>query len=252
MRPLFCLLFCAASFAAETVTLRADVYPPFNTVPGDKPGVMIEVAQAVFAKSGITVDYKPMPWSRSLKLVEAGEVDGAVGADPGMAETFALSTVPQAWWDAHFFTLAGQTWTYQGMASLEPKRLGVAQDYSYGKGDAGEDIDAYIAAGKGVSSIKGDKPIEILLGMLQRDRIDVLIESPAVIKASLAGMKLPFEAVRDAGTYSKGYGLHIAFTKNDRGRRLAKMLGDGTVELRTSGELKKILERYEMSDWVGR
>lgn len=236
---------------AETVTLRADLYPPFNAQPGsDKPGMIIEIAQAVFTKTGITVDYKTMPWSRTLKAVEAGEIDGAVGADPAMAEQFALSTEPQGWWAAHFYTLSTSTWNYAGQSSLADKKLGVTQDYTYGKGDNGEDIDAYVAAGKGVEAIKGDKPIEIILAMMQKNRIDTVLESPAVILATLEGMKLPAATVRDAGRFSSGYGLHVAFTKNERGQRLAKQLGEGTAALRTSGALKTILDRYQMQDWV--
>ena len=107
-----------------------------------------------------------------------------------------------------------------------------------------------MAAGKGVEAIKGDKPVEIILAMMQKNRIDVVLESPAVILATLDGMKLPATTVRDAGRLSAGYGLHVAFTKNERGQRLAKQLGDGTAALRTSGELKKILDRYQLTDWV--
>ena len=63
---------------------------------------------------------------------------------------------------------------------MADKKLGVTQDSTYGKGDNGEDLDAYVAAGKGAEAIKGDKPIEIILAMMQKSRVNTEFESCAM------------------------------------------------------------------------
>ncbi len=52
---------------AETITLAADVWCPFNCNPGgDPPGYMVEVAKAVFEPRGHTVTYRVLPWARAV------------------------------------------------------------------------------------------------------------------------------------------------------------------------------------------
>ena len=51
------MIVCSASFAAETISVRADVWMPYNGEPGaEKPGYGIEILKAVFGPQNIEID----------------------------------------------------------------------------------------------------------------------------------------------------------------------------------------------------
>ena len=58
---------------SETITLVADEWPPFNSVPGSsEEGFLVDVARAVFEKKGIDVSYRILPWKRAIELTRNG------------------------------------------------------------------------------------------------------------------------------------------------------------------------------------
>ena len=88
-----CLLCCFTSvaFASDVITLRADIWEPYNSDPGSaKPGFMIDVAKAIFSKAGYTVDYqcKGWTWDRSIEEARQGRIDAIVGASEDDAPDF--------------------------------------------------------------------------------------------------------------------------------------------------------------------
>jgi polar amino acid transport system substrate-binding protein len=251
MRLLACLFLATGLVAADTVTLRADHYPPFNGDPkSDRPGLIIEVATAVFVKAGITVDYQVMPWTRTLDEVTAGRIDGAVGAEPDGTPDLVFPSEASAYWQPIFATPADSTWTYSGPDSLKGLAVGIVQDYDYGKDPQGNSYSGWFAANpQKVQTLKGDKPNEIATGLLSRKRIDLFIEDWSVIQASAAAAKVDPAAIRNAGTSGEGYPLFIGFSPTDRGRTLAKTLGEGIAAMRAEGSLAPILARYGVTDW---
>jgi polar amino acid transport system substrate-binding protein len=250
---LLLLACCAATLAAaDTVTLAGDMYAPFNGDPrSERPGSLVEIAKAVLGKAGYTVDYRIMPWNRTIDEVKAGKLDGAVAADPESSAGLAFPELPQAWWTSHFFTPAGSAWTYQGPDSLANLAIGIVQDYDYGKDLQGNSFSAWFTAHPHkVQVLKGDKPNELAVGMLARKRIELFIEDPGVVMAAAAQAKVEAAALRDAGQAGPGYAMYIGFSPNERGQKLAKVMSAGTVALRASGELATILARYQMKDWA--
>jgi polar amino acid transport system substrate-binding protein len=252
MRAFLLVLGAAALAAADTVTLRADHYPPFNGDPAsDRPGLIIEVATAVFARSGRTVDYQVMPWSRTLDEVKAGRIDGAVGAEPEGTPDLAFPAEPSAYWMPVFATPAASTWTYTGPASLATVTAGIVQDYDYGKDAEGNSYSEWFAANPArVQVLKGDRPNELAAGLLARKRIDLFIEDWSVIIASAQAAKVDPALLRNAGAAGAGYPLFIGFGATDRGRELARVLGEGIAAMRKDGSLAPVLAKYGVADWV--
>lgn len=55
----------------ETITLVADEWPPFNSVPGSaREGFLVDVARTVFSQNGIGVSYRLLPWKRALEITD--------------------------------------------------------------------------------------------------------------------------------------------------------------------------------------
>ena len=70
-----------ATAGAETLTLVADEWCPYNCTPGDeKPGFLVEIVKKVFEPQGFTVDYKIVPWARAIRDTRAGRYSAILGA----------------------------------------------------------------------------------------------------------------------------------------------------------------------------
>ncbi len=67
------LSFIPSGVVAETITLIADEWCPYNCDPeSDYPGYIVEIANAIYKVAGYQVQYQNVPWSRALKAVTEG------------------------------------------------------------------------------------------------------------------------------------------------------------------------------------
>lgn len=231
--------------AAETVTLAADSWAPFSGEPGDRPGSMVEITTAIFEKAGYKVEYSLQPWKRVLTDVAKGALDGAVGASD--ADGLHVPTEAAGMCGTAVFVRKDSAWRYTGIESLAPLTVGAAEAYTYG-----EPIDSYIAKVKGSDKLQlagGDAPLATNIKKLAAGRLDAVLETPEVFWSCLKDMGLKGEDFIQAGMVIEPGPFYSAFTPNERGRKLAKIFDDGMAELRKSGDLAKILARYDMKDW---
>lgn len=248
----YLVTFCALiSYSeAETLTLRADSWYPYNGDPkSETPGFIIEIARAVFAESGIKIDYQLMPWARAIKEADNGKINGIVGAAHGDVPNFVFPSEAVGLSRYAFFTLPSNSWTYSDLASLSTATVGYISDYSYGK----TFDDFRNASGKGNKRLvanSGDKALEQLIKMLQLGRIDAVISSPEVFSWTVNSLGLKQDQFRLAGTPPETDEIYIAFSpKLPTSKKYAEILAAGVKKLRSNGELAKILARYNTKDW---
>lgn len=243
------LLTLPTTATADTITLVADEWCPYNCEPdSDRPGYMIEIAQNIFGKTGHTVVYKNLNWSRSIEDTRQGKYDGIVGATKPEAEDFIYPEENLGSSANSFFVSQQSKWRYQGIKSIETVRIAVIKDYEYG-----ELLDLYITDNKSnlkkVQIATGDTALEKNFTKLVNGRIDVVIEDGAVGHYTIKEQGLS-DRVQYAGNDGDPSDLYIAFSPNNKNSKsYAEILSLGIAELRASGELKKILEKYGQSDW---
>ena len=232
---------------AETVTIRADEWFPMNGEPGsEQPGYMIELAQVILGESGHTVDYQVMPWKRALQSVREGENDCVVGAYKEDAPDFLF---PQEHWgfDRQFFwKKKGNDWTYNGLESLSGPTLGLIGGYAYG-----DEFDAYAKENEGskVQFIHGNNALENNIKKLLAGRIDLTVESEAVMSAKLKEMGHAGELV-NAGQLGEASEMYIACTPaKPFSQEIVKLVDAGTAKLRADGRLAEIMQKYGLQAW---
>lgn len=237
------VLLSVATARAETITLVADQWCPYNCTPGDeRPGFLIEIARKVFAEQGFTVDYAVVPWARAIRDARAGRYDAIVGAIRSEAPDFLYPDGSGFRAGTQAFVKAGSAWTYTGPASLEDQTLGVILDYSYGAA-----TDAYVARHRGdekrVQTTTGEDALERNVAKLLQGRVSVVLEDPAVMRFFLDRTRQA-AAVVPAGALDSTE-VFIAFGPNGaRAAENARLLSDGMRRMRASGELARILARY--------
>jgi len=243
----FIFLFSSVSHA-NTITIRADEWYPINGIPdSDKPGYMIEIAQVILAEHGHDVEYRVMPWKRSIQQVREGSFDCVVGAYKEDAPDFVF---PDSEWGAiasSFYVKKGVDWRYSGMESIKAVKVGVIGGYAYS-----EEFDEYVKENKStakVQVINANNALEQNIKKLIKGRIDVVLESHLVMEAKLKTMGLSDEVVI-AGELVAAEKMYIACSPaRSTSKEYAKFFSEGIKALRASGQLKKILDKYGLKDW---
>ncbi len=237
----------------KTITLAADEWCPYNCVPNsEKPGYMVEIAKAVFEPKGIKINYQVMPWERAIEDARKGTYDGIIGARVDDAPDFVMPSESLGYTTNTFYVKAGSKWQYEGLGSLESVSLGVIDGYSYEK-----ELDKYISDNSGnsarIQSISGDAGLEQNFKKLEQGRIDVYLEDLNVAQKYIADHSL-WGKLKVAGqevTNVKEHYVYISFSPFIKeSRYYAETLSEGIKELRASGKLKEILDKYNVQDWI--
>jgi len=245
------LLMTEARWAsADTISIRADAWPPYNGDPASEtPGYGIEILKAIFSKGGHTIDYQTIPWTRALADVKSGKFDGAIGASTEDGAGCLFPKEPIGFMDTQVFAKKGSAWTYTGIDSLKSIKLGAIADYDYGM----PELNKYIKEKAGTDAVQlmtGDDALEKNISKLQAGRIDVLVEAEAVVKWTLKKMGLPEDALIKAGSLGAPSEIYVVFAPTKPSSQgYADTYDKGIGELRSSGDLKKILDKYGIKDW---
>ncbi len=240
------LMVCCVSYAGEKFTVRADVWMPYNGEPGsDRPGYGIEVLNAIFAPLNIEVDYQTMPWNRAVADARKGDFDSLVGAGIRDAEGFIFPTEKMGVMTAELFVKAGSDIKCSSIEDLKALKIGIIADYSYS-----EELDAYIAENKDNAErffvATGEDALEKLAKMVSAGRIKGFLENPMVV-AQNAWKADVVSAGRIGGEDDLFFALSPA---RESSKKYAEIIDKGIKELRSSGKLKEILDKYSISDWV--
>jgi polar amino acid transport system substrate-binding protein len=234
---------------AEKIVIAADTWCPVNCSASDKElGYMIDIAQHVFKKHGIEVEYRIMPWARAIIEAEKGQVDAVVGAFKADAPGFVFPQEELGLISNSFFSANDMNWHYQGIDSLSSILLGVIKGYDYGK-KLSEYIQLNANSGR-IFVLTGDSDVlSRAVNMLLANRIDVLVESDIVFwyRANQLGLSEQLKYVGQASEPMKAY---IAFSPGNKNSfDYAKILSDGIFAMRSTGDLEKILLKYGLADW---
>lgn len=237
--------------AADTITIVADGWCPFNCQPGsEKPGYMIEIAQTVFSKAGHEIKYSNLQWDEALMETRQGTYTAVVGASKDDAPDFVFPEVSLGTAGSVFFVKEESSWHYAGLDSLKTVKIGIIKSYSYG-----DTLDSFFEQKEKTGEVlvsSGDQPLDVLIDQLMSGKIDALIEDPAVLTDYLVdnGMLDILSKLKEAGQEGVAQPIFIAFSPvNPKSKEYADILAKGLTELRKSGGLSQILKKYEIKDW---
>ncbi len=245
---LLTVLFLATCFPtqdaiSEEITIAADIWCPINCEPNSSmPGIMVEIAEKIFQEKGHKINYIIYPWRRAVLLARKGEIAGIIGTFPGDAPDFIFPQNEQIILKNSFFVLAGNDWNYSGPESLQNITLGFISGYDYGP-----ILSNYIksAPKDRILPITGtEKLSNRLFNLLKLKRADVIVEADLVLMYELKKTGEQ-KQVRYAGDASQVMKAYIAFSPNSsKSSEYSKILSDGMIDLKRSGELDKIFKNY--------
>jgi polar amino acid transport system substrate-binding protein len=244
-----CLTILTAwASAAETLTLKADFWMPFNGDGKEESGYMLDIAKSIFEPKGYKIEFAMTPWDKSIAEVRNGKGNAIVAASQSDAPDFVYPAEEEGTSVQLFCVKNGSPWRYSGIASLKTIKLGVIKDYAYF-----QELDDYIKTSPaGLVFGTGDTPLQSNLTKLVQGEIGAVVDDKSVLKYTISKMNLQGKVAITAasGDAVKPAKLFIAFSpKNPKSQEYAKILSDGVIAMRKSGELQKILAKYGLTDW---
>ncbi|NFV80934.1 substrate-binding periplasmic protein [Magnetospirillum aberrantis] len=233
---------------ADEIVLGADEWCPYNcAAESDRPGYAVEIAREIFAKAGHRVEYRTMPWSRALQECRRGRLTGVIGADHTETPDFVFPALAVAVTDTTFVVRKDNPWRYTGPDSLSQLLLGGILGYSY-DGAVGNYVHTNARDGARVDLVGGDTALEMNLRKLVAGRIGATMDAKPVLAYKIKEMGLAGE-VAYAGSVDPTENF-IAFSPAlSKARDYAAIWDKGLAEMRESGRLAQILDRYGVSDW---
>lgn len=242
------IAFLPITTQASSISIRADMFFPISGNPFDeRPGYMIDLAQEILSAKGYTVDYQLMPWSRSLIMAEKGLIDCVVGAYKNKDRKLIYPEQPWGRDQNRFYVIKGAQWRFNKLEDIKAIRLGLIHDYLYSPG-----LDSFIRKPENRSSFEytyGNNALEQNIAKLLAGRIDATVETNLVMPEKLAELNLENDII-EAGALTPYNNLYIACSpKKQVTRKLIRWFDEGIEELRQSGKLQQILERYHLKDW---
>ncbi|WP_374078551.1 substrate-binding periplasmic protein [Bdellovibrio bacteriovorus] len=242
------ILFLSIQVHADTITFRSDFWCPYVcNANSSRPGYMVEIVRQVFEKQGHKVEFKLDNWVRAIKETRSNQAQALLGCSQVDAPDFIFPQKSLGIIRNAYFTTKHSSWFYQGRHSLQNKRIGVINGYAYG-----DSIDTLIQnRHKTFVPFSGERPLNQMIKAIQNGRIDGFIENPVTLQFSLAEMNLPADTLKAVGWVdTHDPFLFAGFSPNNpRSKLYAEMLSKGIDDLRRSGELRRILEKYKMADW---
>ena len=235
-----------ASVSSEVVTIVSDCWKPYICgSEAGKNGIAVDIFMTVFEKAGYKPEFKEVPWKRAKVDTRRGKYNAIVCATKDDAPGFIYPEEPIAVQKTCFYTDQSSSWKYEDINSLSGNVIGVIGGYHYS-----EALDKYIEANRNTGNIHvavGNNPLRSNVFMLKKKRLLALIEDPLVMQYYIWQSK---EAgLKEAGCVPEKVNLFIPFSpKKPNSEKYAKILSDGIIELKKSGDIKRIYESYGI-DW---
>lgn len=213
------------------VMLTSTEYPPYygSDLPGQGP--LVQLVQAVFARSGRPLQVDIMPWPRALKAGAMQGYQGILGVwDSAERRRHFLFSSALAYNELRLFSLTplGEQSLHE-LAASKP-RLGLVRDYVYPP--------AVYQAGFVVQQVGGDAE---LLQMLLKGRVDLILADTGgtfYLQQQLA----PNARLYAGTTALSKNALYLVLNKQDpQAAGLLAEFEQGLARLKASGEADKWL-----------
>lgn len=236
-------------FNEKSISIWGEYHPPLNGAKDDKnPGFMIEIAQSIFERDGYTIDYVLGPRSRGVSLVKNGDIDCVVNAKIKDHHFLAFPTEPWGYHAATLFALPSSLFQYKNMTQVKSMQLGAIAGMRYDNGA----MDEYLnKRAENISFSYGENAMEKEIKMLLKERVELLVSCPLLMRGQLEAMGLKTDAIKIVGEIKPFVGMYLACgSGEEKTRRYIEMINEGIPALRKSGELAAILKKYGQIDWL--
>lgn len=240
----FLMLFVAAILlsggraSCESIVIGAeDDWVPYSMADGT--GMANDLVRAAFKAVGIEVEFRVMPYSRLLKLVEWGELVAGfnVPLDREIQNLYILGQTPLFEAVSFYYQSKGNPLKAKNRDELvNQERIGVVMGYGYG--------DHFLKLVEDRKVVKEDARSEATnLKKMAAGRIDATILYDKTGGRLIRELELQDQVERTF--INETTPIFVAFSKmNEKSGYYAAKLDEGLAKIKESGEYEKILDSY--------
>lgn len=233
---------------SKILQLKSDLWCPYacdeNAV---NKGIVVDIVTVILERKGYTVKYSNVNYARALKENREGEIDGVVGCAKEDAPDFIFPKSHQLEANYHYFKKKGSKFKFVNFDSVKNMKIGVINSYSYDMSTT----DLISKKHPSYVVVSGDLGLGQLLKMIDNDNIDAFVENDFVLSNFLIDGKIDRNKYQLAGTPKQvSQKITVGFSpKKSESKKLAELIDSGMKELKKSGELNKIISKYNLTKW---
>jgi polar amino acid transport system substrate-binding protein len=232
--------------ASCALTLGWEPYAPYSYLDdqGELTGADVELVKTLADAIGCTLSFKPLPWARHLRELEAGLTDVAASARRSEErDAYSWPSVSYRRNQMALYVRRGETGKHKldRLASIPEVgfRLGIITDYYYGPGFATLKADPQFAR-----YVDEAVDYQTNIRKLIHKRIDgVLVDDVDVMMAEVERLGLR-ERLELHPVLIPGATLHLLFSKKSVDRSIVAAVNDILVEMETDGRLQQLLNKF--------
>jgi polar amino acid transport system substrate-binding protein len=240
----FCLVLNFASYA-KSLQVGWELWFPYQyrNTQQELVGLDFEIFNAILAKTGYETAYTELPWKRHLHYIKTGEMDVAMGASFSQErQRYAIYSQAYRKEIVKLFVRKGQTDTIK-LTSLENLAnsdylFGIESGYYYGD-KYKELMETPLFREHIIEVVDIEENVTLLL----EGHIDGFLVDPATIKAFAQKYKMQGEFEQHPLNIYQA-DVHLIFSKVSVKPETAKAFDNAISELKKSGELNKIINRW--------
>ncbi len=252
---MFAALIGCSNVRSDTLDIAALDFCPYvcsDTSDNNSIGFVLELEKIILERAGHQVNFYIVPYLRSLKGTESGKYDAVAISNDSSSKVNICSKNTVGPMIYSFYVKKGTQWRYNGMESLKLIRFGVIAGYDFSP--ISPEVQSYFEENRDNEQLiqvhhGSEDLIYRLFKKLKLGRIDTFSEAAYVADYKLQkyGLQDSFEK---AGQFDKILWGRMCFSpKNPKAHEYAQLIDTGMQELRKSGDLKKVMQKYGLYVW---
>ena len=237
------LIFAEVAFGGSNeIKITNGEWAPYLSEKVKSNGIASHIIEEAFKAVNIKVKWGFFPWSRSLKLAKKGKQwkAGAVWlkTEKREKEFYFSDPVVETEWNFFYFKTTKFEWST--IKDLNRYKVGMTQDYSYGKS-----FDKGLKAGAfKVQKAKSDKInfLKMAKKRIEVFPIDKLVGLTMLKELKNSNPKLNFSEMTYHPKPLHSTPLHLIFSKVEGNKAFVKSFNKGLKLIKENGIYEKIME----------
>ncbi|MCG9781593.1 transporter substrate-binding domain-containing protein [Vibrio brasiliensis] len=231
------LLSVSAAVHANVVWAIQDEWPPYVIDSQETNGVAHEIVSEAFAAQGYQLKHTIKPWSRALREVATQRYDIALTVWKSSERLeYLYFSDPYLINSLVFVTLKDNSFEYNGLKSLNEKRIGVLRGYAYD--------DAFMRSND-FDRLDADN-LETNIKKLKVGRIDALVADKMFFRWFVKNNNLDIADFALVENPLAENPLYIAVSRDHPDKeRIISAFNTGLKSLQQSGRISVLIEKYE-------
>ncbi len=235
---LLVFLLTSSALAQETIKVGSMAkYPPYNftNLQGEYTGIDVAIIESVLSELAIKVIHVPTPWKRALHNFEGGQTDMLFQLSPS-AERFVKWNMVGPFREnnmGYFVLRDSKIKDIKLVEELRGLKVGTVLGFNYPK----EFLQAKFFTKDEVVDISQN------LQKLIRGRVDIVVENEYAFKHALEKASKPGQ-IRMLPTFSSVAARYVAFRKDEKGNKLARLFQEKLEEKISKGQITLIINAW--------